>query len=163
MSAGTFPHRPCTVLSRGAAVQCLTVLRQKWRLPPYQGCPHSTGDTRCHSLSPPRCPGVPHSLCYLFSRACTHFSRMESSRTLRHRKENLCVSLFLLSACTKETSMKRAFIHLYPSAKSVESATVGRRKHKLPKKRKKKKNPAAFPKGASILSDTVCCRKAELW
>lgn len=62
--------------------------------------------------------------------------------------------------------MKHAFIHLYPSAKSVESATVGRRrKHKQPRKKRKEKkeNPAAFPKGASILSDTVCCRKAELW
>lgn len=149
MSAGTFPHRPCTVRSPGTAIQCLTVLRQKWRLLPYQGCPHSTGDTRCHSLSPPRCPRVPHSLCYVFSRACTHFSRMESSRTLRHRKGNLCISLFLLSAYTKETSMKRAFTHLYPSAKSVESTTVGRRrKHKQPKK--KKKNTLLFQREHSL-------------
>lgn len=34
--------------------------------------------------------------------------------------------------------MKCAFIHLYPSAKSVESATVGRRKHKQPKRKNKK-------------------------
>lgn len=147
MSAGTFPHHPCTVRSPGTAIQCLTVLRQKWRLLPYQGCPHSTGDTRCHSLSPPRCPRVPHSLCYVFSRACTHFSRMEGSRTLRHRKGNLCISFPPL--CLHKGNFNETCIY-----SSVSLSQECRKYHCGQKKKtqtaKKKKNTLLFQREHSL-------------
>lgn len=113
----------------------MSVLRQKWRLP-------HTRDVLTPQVTPGATP-CPHPDALEFLTPSV-ISPPEPALVLAGRKvlaldaigKEICASFFLLSA--KEASMKRAFIHLYLSAKSVESATVGRRrKHKQPKKKKK--------------------------